>query len=378
MAGGKILIVDDSASVVQHVREILERDFEVATADSGEGGLALIDDFRPDLVLLDVMMGGMDGYTTCRRIRRQRGLGFVKIIMISSQTGLEERLKGYDAGADDYLAKPFRPEELQAKVGVFLRLKAAEDELQALNAQLNEQVRLRSEQLIQSEKLAAVGRYAAGIIHNLNNPLQAIMGNAELLAMRHPDDRHIMALRKAAAQMKRIVGAILSTGNLADVPDGTTVDINEVITHQVEFFKANRFFKYEVETRLDLAPLPAYPGVSIHFSQCMGNLIKNAIEAMYDEPPRVLSIQTAQTDKAVLIHVGDTGHGISEDRMDKIFDAFFTTKPLTADDDRPTGTGLGLAYTREMIESYGGVIQVAPAADRGTVFTIRLPLPTGC
>jgi C4-dicarboxylate-specific signal transduction histidine kinase len=146
----------------------------------------------------------------------------------------------------------------------------------------------------------------------------------------------------------------------------------------VEFFKANRFFKHEVETRLDLAPLPAYPGISIHFSQCMGNLIKNAIEAMYDEPPRVLSIQTAQTDKAVLIRVGDTGHGISEDRMEKIFDAFFTTKPLTADDDRPTGTGLGLAYTREMIESYGGVIQVAPAADRGTVFTIRLPLPTGC
>jgi two-component system, sensor histidine kinase and response regulator len=377
MAGGRILIIDDSASIVQHIREILEADHELITADSGEGGLEIIDGFRPDLVLLDVMMGGMDGYATCRRIRRRPGLGFVKIIMISSHTGLEERLKGYDAGADDYLGKPFRPEELQAKVRVFLRLKAAEDELQALNDQLNEQVRIRSEQLIQSEKLAAVGRYAAGIVHNLNNPLQAIMGNAELLAMRQPDDRQIMSLRKAAAQMKRIIGSILSTGDLADAPGVTTVDINEVITHQLEFFKAHRFFKHKVEARLDLAPLPPYPGVAIHFSQCMGNLIKNAIEAMYDEPPRVLSIQTARMDKAILIRVADTGHGISEDQLDRIFHPFFTTKPLTADDGRPTGTGLGLAYTREMIESYGGVIRVDPAAERGTVFSVRLPLPVG-
>ncbi len=374
MNGGRILVVDDSASIRAAIRETLAEDYAVLDVPSGEVALERVYAFRPDMILLDVMMGGMDGYTVCRKLRADGALGFVKILMVSSRATLEERLTGYEAGADDYLGKPFKPEELMAKVRVFMRLKTVEDELFAINEKLNEQVRVRTEQLVHSEKMAAIGRYAAGIVHNLNNPLQAIMGNAELLAMQHPDNKRIMNMRKAAAQMKRIIGAILSAGSLRDGAELAPVDLNEVIHLQLEFFRSNRFFKHEVLTRVDLSPLPPLWGQESHFSQILGNLIKNAIEAMHASDKRELTIQSRCESDTILIRLSDTGHGITEAVMKRIFNPFFTTKPLTAADDRPTGTGLGLASAREMVEAYGGGIDVVSEPGRGSAFTIRLPL----
>jgi len=277
----KILIVDDASSVLIAIKEILAPEYIVKTASSGEEALDTLKQFHADLILLDVVMTGINGYEVCRRIRSDHSFAFTKIIMVSSRVLLEERLKGYEAGADDYLGKPFKAEEMLAKVRVFLRLKAVEDELKTVNDQLNEQVQLRTEQLLNAEKLAAVGRYAAGIVHNLNNPLQSIMGNAEILAMKHPDNRNIMSLRKAAAHMKKIISTILSTSYMESTEEYGVIDLNEVLANQIELLEANRFFKHQVQTVENLTPLPPYRGIYVHFSQSLGNLIKNAVESMY-------------------------------------------------------------------------------------------------
>jgi len=371
----KILVVDDAQSVVAVIREILEKEYIVESAFSGEQGLETVSDFRPDMILLDVTMTGIDGYEVCRRIRKDGSFGFIKIIMVSGRTMLEERLKGYEAGADDYIGKPFKAEELLAKVRVFMRLKSVEDQLHELNKVLNDQVRMRTEQLVDAERMAAIGRYAAGIVHNLNNPLQVIMGNAELLAVKQPDNRNIMNLRKAAAQMKKIISTILSTSYRESSTEYVFIDLNELLKDQVELLRANSFFKHRVTTEMKLGAIPPYRGIYHHFSQSIGNLISNAVDAMYKSEHKVLTIETSVREGFICVDISDTGHGISEKKMEKIFNPFYTTKPLTAGDDRPTGTGLGLASAKEMIESYDGKILVKSVEDAGSTFTVMLPVP---
>ncbi len=130
---GKVLIVDDSKSATRAIRKILEQDYIVKIADSGEKAVEINKKYDPDIILPDVALPGIDGYEVCRKIRSESNSRFKKIIMVSVRTLLNHRLDGYTAGADDYLVKPFEVEELLAKVRVFIRLRHTEKELDSLN-----------------------------------------------------------------------------------------------------------------------------------------------------------------------------------------------------------------------------------------------------
>ncbi len=370
----KILIVDDSPSIVLALRDILEADYSVYDAGSGEEAFEKLPDIIPDIILLDVELPGINGYEICRRIRAEKMYGFVKIIMLTSCTSLEDCITGYQAGADDYVGKPFKKDELLAKVRVFLRLKTVEDQLKNLNSMLNEQVDIRTQQLVDAEKMATIGRLTAGIVHNLNTPLQGILGYAQLLELEYPENKEIKKLTRAANNMKQIIRTILNTSHRSSTNEYANVNINEVLENQIELQKANPFFKQHVLTKTHLEPIPPYHGLYVHFSQSLGNLINNAVEALYDSEVKELTISTGLEKSSIVIKIADTGPGISRKNLDKIFNPFFTTKPLTADDDRPTGTGLGLASCREMIASYGGTIRVESKEGCGTTFTVVLPL----
>lgn len=119
----KILIVDDNATNLAVLEEVLAEHYSLKAAKSGEQALAVAEEFHPDLILLDVMMPGIDGYETCRRMRANANLKNVRIILVSAQVAGSKRLKGYEAGADDYVTKPFDSEELLTKVSVYLQLK---------------------------------------------------------------------------------------------------------------------------------------------------------------------------------------------------------------------------------------------------------------
>lgn len=370
----KILVVDDAKSVANHIKSLLVPKYTVKAVYSGEEAIKLIPSFKPDLVLLDTIMTGIDGYEVCKWIRQDGSFKLMKIIMISSRKNLEERIKGYDAGIDDHLGKPFEPEELLAKVNVFLRLKTVENQLHALNRELNDKVKIRTQQLIDAEKMAVLGRHAAGIVHNLNNPLQAIMGLTHLLAESHPQDKEILSLEKAALHMKEIISTILITSRKQSQEHMTRINLNQVVQEQVALLKANRFFKLGIDTQINLGDLPFFKGIYAHFSQCVANLLKNAIDAMHDSNPCCLAISTWCEQDDISICVKDTGTGISDENIDKLFDPFFSTKPLVADKDAPAGTGLGLAYCKEIIESYGGRILVDSTLNKGSCFTIQIPM----
>ena len=153
----KILVVDDHPTNLAIVEEILGDDYELKVASTGEEALAVAPDWRPDLVLLDIMMPGIDGYETCRRLLAVPELRHTKVILVSAKAMVADRIEGYQAGADDYITKPFQPEELEAKVRVFLRLKSAEE--------VNE----------------LKGRFLANMSHEIRTPMNGVIGMTELL-----------------------------------------------------------------------------------------------------------------------------------------------------------------------------------------------------
>ncbi|MBN1864446.1 MAG: response regulator [Victivallales bacterium] len=153
----RVLIVDDDSLNVEIIQEILGENFIYMSASSGEDALAVASEFLPDLILLDIMMPGMDGYEVCRRIRSNSMLSLTKIILVSARQMLSDRLDGYRAGADDYVSKPFDAEELLAKIKVFLRLKSVEEV-----------------EKIKSDLLSVFS-------HETKTPLHAIIGFATLL-----------------------------------------------------------------------------------------------------------------------------------------------------------------------------------------------------
>ena len=157
---GRVLIVDDNATNVDILRRLLRKDFELAAAASGEECLSLLPAFKPQLVLLDIMMPGIDGYETCRRIKSSAIGEFVQVILVSGKGSTAERVKGYEAQADDYMVKPFDHEELLSKVRAQFRLweaqrqlTAAKDELQIYAGELEQLVSLRSRQLTATQDM---------------------------------------------------------------------------------------------------------------------------------------------------------------------------------------------------------------------------------
>ncbi|ETW98022.1 MAG: hypothetical protein ETSY2_43500, partial [Candidatus Entotheonella gemina] len=159
----RILIVDDHPDNLEILEDVLGDDYEISTAASGEEALELAETFRPALILLDIMMPGIDGYETCRRLRATPSLRHTKIMMISAKAMVTERLQGYEAGADDYMTKPFDLEELREKVQVYLRLRSLE-ELDALK----------------SDVLSLLSHETATPLNGLLGPIQILRDDPEM------------------------------------------------------------------------------------------------------------------------------------------------------------------------------------------------------
>ncbi|MBI5815226.1 MAG: response regulator [Nitrospinae bacterium] len=161
----KVLIVDDDPNISLLVRMTLARkkEYKIATAGSGKEALEKVAADQPDIILLDIMMPDMDGFEVCRRLKKEDKTRFIPIIMISAKTELGDKLQGMDVGANDYITKPFNPEELLARVAAHLRIKSLEDELSA------------------KKELEAALKMSVTLQHEINNPLTGIIGNLEFL-----------------------------------------------------------------------------------------------------------------------------------------------------------------------------------------------------
>ncbi len=161
----KILVVDDDPNIALLIQMTLTKlgSYEVETVNNGEDALTIINESPPDIILLDIMMPGIDGFEVCRQIKENEKTKFIPVIMITAKRELDDKLYGMEIGASDYITKPFNPEELVTRVKVHLRIKSLEKEVSA------------------SRELETALKMSVTLQHEINNPLTGIIGNAEFL-----------------------------------------------------------------------------------------------------------------------------------------------------------------------------------------------------
>jgi len=347
----KILIVDDAIDTVELLRKRFHSEgYDTAEAYDGEEALKRVDEYNPDLIVLDVMMPKMDGYEVCRRLKTDENRKYIPVLMLTAKGEVESKVKGLEIGADDYLSKPFDYKELSARVKSLLTIKAAR------------------EKLVEEEKSVALDKMMDEVAHEIRNPLVSIGGFAKRVYDRLPENdpnkKYLEMIMDEVSKLENMVKLLIELKTMTVCYLGNT-DINEVITEALALYEDEFAAKgVVVKTRL-LDNLPFISGDKEQLKIAVSNLIKNSIEAM-QESPKVLTIATSVSDGRMNIEVSDTGKGIPKDKLKSIFHPFYTSKIY--------GPGLGLTFTLKIVQQHGGNISVESEPGKGTTFTIRLPI----
>lgn len=368
LAGRKILIVDDDRLNIRILAGILKTEgYVTAEADSGERGLQLYAEFRPDLVLLDVMMPGIDGFETCRRLRRTYGDDTAPIIFVTAKKDSDDVLEGLSAGGADYLPKPLKPKEVLARIRTHLQ-----------NQILSEQQKHLVDQL--SRANAAKNRFLGIAAHDLRNPLASIRGLAELLSEG--------AVGPLTPEQVELVDAISGAGQsmldlVNELLDVATIEAGELKLHLQSHNLSDLVAKSVAMTNMEAAKKqtrvaflpPATPVTPLidpeRIKQVIDNLLSNAVK--YSPPGSAITalIEEDRTGGTCSFSVRDQGPGIPENERDKLFKDFSRLSSL------PTGgeksTGLGLAICRKIVDAHRGSIVAENLPERGCEFRVTLP-----
>lgn len=427
-----ILIVDDNATNAQGLFEVLATaGYNTLIALSGEEALSQLEAVLPDLILLDVVMPGMDGFETCDRIQSNPKTQDIPIIFMSALSNVEDIAKGLNLGAVDYITKPFQQTEVLARVQIHLKLCQQTRQLKELNDQLEQRVAERTEQLsrslsdlqaahlrlIQQEKMSTLGQLVSGVGHEINNPLNSISGNLahaeqyvqDLISHLHLYHRYypdpvveivedaeeidlsflstdliqLLNTMKVAADRIAHISRSLRTFSRSDNENTIELQIQDgldstllLLQHRLKA-NSHRPAIQIVKDYAELPPISCFPG---QLNQVFMNLLANAIDAIdefnrgktYTEiatNPNQIQIVTELKLDAIAIRIRDNGTGMTEAVQQEMFKQSFTTKPVGK------GTGLGLAIAYQIIvEKHGGSLTCNSAIGQGTEFTIELPL----
>ncbi len=376
LTSARILIVDDEPANVRLLERLLEsvRYRQLKGTIDSRRVLDLYRSFQPDLMLLDLLMPHLDGVAVLEQLRSVNPSGdFVPVLVLTADATLDAKQRALAAGANDFLTKPFEQFEVVLRIRNLLDTRRLYLELDRQNRSLEETVRERTEQLLQSEKVATMGSLLAGVAHELNNPLAVVTGQAQLLHATVSDPAVLRRAEKidgAARRCVRIVRNFLALARRR-APERGEVQLNAVVEEAVELL-AYELKTGTVEVSLSLAEdLPVLWADGHQLHQVLVNIVANAHHALrHSGSPRRLTITTGRdrTGQQVRLAIADTGPGIPAEIRAKIFEPFFTTKPPGE------GTGLGLSLCRGIVEEHGGTIGVESELGRGTTFLITLPV----
>jgi two-component system NtrC family sensor kinase len=415
----RVLIAEDNAVSRWRLQHCLEQwGHDVTTARDGVEAWRhfLAGDFP--VVITDWLMPEVDGVELVRRIRSggPRGhQGYVYVILLTARTENAAVVEGMEAGADDFVAKPFDLDELRVRLRAGERIIRLEQSLAEQNRALKE----TQTALYQSEKLAGLGRLAAGLAHEINNPVGYATNNVavlrrDVLAALELLDKYRAgrpALQAAAPDLAALTARLEEEIDLAftqqnlprlfdkaleglqrvrdivrnlrdfahlDEADFKEADLNAALRATVEILRHEWKQKtLEVRTRLEpLPPLRCHPG---KINQVFFNLLTNAIQAC--APCGTIEVRSRHeaasgpcpgdhdgTDGDIVVEVEDNGCGICEEHLPHLFEPFFTTRPVGQ------GMGLGLAVSYSIVRDHGGAVAVESAVGRGSTFQVRLPL----
>ncbi|MEM7061964.1 MAG: response regulator [Cyanobacteria bacterium P01_B01_bin.77] len=454
----RILLVDDNPTNLKVLSDALRgNDWTTLVATDGASAIEQARYAQPNLILLDIMMPGIDGFETCRRLKAQMETQTIPVMFMTALTDADHKVQGLEIGAVDYITKPFQQKEVLARVKLHLRLSLLTQRLEAQNIVLTQEIADKTEaesrlqqltqaleyrvqertgelseslaqlqraqlQLVQSEKMSALGNLVAGVAHELNNPISFLQGNLEpiqdyihdllklidLYQQTFPEPGQIIKdeiksielnflrqdlekiLGSWSSGMERIHNISISLRNFsrADKEHKVLFDVhvglNSTLLILKHRLKANTH-RAEIHVQKHYQSIPEIECFAGQLNQVFMNLLANAIDTLDDVSQtltsetdasrlnvlNVITIKTglADDENKIVITIEDNGAGIGDEVKPRIFEHLFTTK------DVGRGTGLGLAIVQQIVvDKHGGAIEVTSTPGQGTCFTLFLPI----
>ncbi len=421
----QILIVDDTPSNLSVISDVLsDYGFVIAIATSGERALKQLQLGLPDLILLDVMMPGIDGFEVCRRLKANPETQDIPIIFMTALSDASSKIKGFELGAVDYITKPFQATEVLARAKTHIQLrrlsKTLEQQVEQRTAKLRQamkQLEASQLQLVNSEKMSALGNLISGIAHEINNPIGFVQGNIQHvdtyvkdllwlidLYQQHcprPPDEFKEACKKIELDFIREdlpqlidslkmgtdrichISTSLRTFSRTDAEDKVFFNLHDgidstllILQHRLKSTALRPTIEV-IRAYSELPEVNCFPG---QLNQVFMNLIANGIDALEEAnegrsfravaaAPNQITIRTEVNAERIIVHIGDNGKGIPEAIKSRIFEQGFTTKQVGK------GTGLGLAIAHQIIrEKHDGSLNCTSEVGKGTTFTIELPI----
>ena len=367
----KVLIVDDTPANIDVLRKTLAPEgYELSVATSGEAAVKIAVRLKPDLILLDIMMPGIDGYETFRRIKSDVNNRDTAIIFISAKNETADVVKGFSMGAVDYINKPFQHEEVCSRVRTQVNLRALTEMRESLLSRLKDSVN----KLTEMDEMK--NRFLGMAAHDLRNPLVSIRGLSELLldennTFSDGDVKEFIATMHDASQyMLSLVNDLLDTsviasGNLTiNLKKCSLKELVEKVVRANERLAENK----QMKIQLSLEDVPEFNIDPNRITQVVENLLTNAIK--YSSPGSNIYVSLESVDDSAKVGVRDEGPGISLEDQKKLFGGF---QKLTA---QPTGgessTGLGLAIVKKMVEAHQGTLDIESQMEVGTTFSFKI------
>jgi two-component system, NtrC family, sensor kinase len=389
-----ILIVDDIPTNLKVLFEILTQfGFKVSIAKSGKSAIQKVLESPPSLILLDIMMPGIDGFETCRLLKENSETKDTPVIFMTALSDPIDKVKGLKLGAVDYITKPFQLEEVLARINVHLELR---------RTQLK---------LVQEEKMASLGQLVAGVAHEINNPINFIQGNLhhaqvyvenllklvdlcqaqtspkaqafseqiDLDFLRQDLPKLIKSMSGGTQRIQEIVRSLRVFSRL-DEAECKSVNLHEGIDSTLMILNSRLKSdppRPEIQVVKNYGDLPLVNCYAGQVNQVFMNLLVNAIDAIEEtlllcpqtKPTLKIHTEVSLDQTSIIIRIADNGKGMSPEVQRRIYDQFFTTKPVGK------GTGLGLAISHSIVtEKHSGQLTCQSTLGSGTEFTIALPL----
>jgi signal transduction histidine kinase len=376
-----VLIADDEPDMRRFLVSQLVDAYELVEAVDGQEAAEKAQETLPDVILLDLMMPHKDGLQVCQELREYAPTASIPIILLTARADEEAKFDALQMGANDFLAKPFSSTELQARIKNLIESHHAQRRLTKQNQALNEaieQIKETEMQLVQSEKLSSLGRMSAGIIHEINNPLNFSMTG--LFALRNKgkklpaEDRgeYDAILNDIEEGLKRVRNIVSDLRTFTHPGGGTgePVEAGDAADAAVRFLGGE--WKDTVEIHQEIPPTQSLWANRNKLIHVLVNLMQNAIDALREkqfaggEKPAIWIQGKVDGERSSII-IRDNGPGIEPKIMDKIFDPFFTTKEVGK------GMGLGLSICYRIVQGYGGKISVKSQPGQFCEFTLDFP-----
>jgi signal transduction histidine kinase len=366
LRGRRILVVDDDRLNVRILSNILKSEgYTLADADSGEHALEVYESFHPDLVLLDVMMPGMNGFETCRALRQRYGSETAPVIFITAKSESDDVVEGLNAGGVDYLPKPFRAKEALARIRTHLHIRLLSEQQKSLVDQL-------------SKANAAKNRFLGMAAHDLRNPLASIRGLAEFLRdgvvgpLTPEQIDLIKTIHEASQGMLDLVNELLDVATIEsgelklslEPHDLTELIEKNIYLANIEAAKKRTKIVFAAPDHAAILPIDAGK-----IKQVVANLLSNALK--YSPPGSTVTVELHRGKGTWAFSVQDQGPGIPENERDKLFKDFGRLSVKTTGGEK--STGLGLAICRNIVEAHRGTITAENLPQRGCEFRVTLP-----